>query len=128
MFGMFAKPDLSLPERAALMLTLVQASLMAYVKHGKWLTEDLRATVIGNWLARNDRKAGVLFRGKISAAGDEMARYLVATLDPEDIRDLYTLLDRGQHLKPGEDPDTEREVHGLMRECERLLIAKGLAS
>jgi hypothetical protein len=87
MLGMFAKPDLSLPERAALMLTLVQASLMAYVKHGQWPTEDHRATVIGNWLARNGRKAGLMFRGKMSAAGDEMARYLVATLEPGDVPD-----------------------------------------
>jgi hypothetical protein len=128
MLGMFAKPDLSLPERAALMLTLVQASLMAYVKHGQWPNEDHRATVIGNWLERNGRKAGLMFRGKMSAAGDEMARYLVATLEPGDVRDMHLMLDRAQHLKAGEDPETTAQVHTLMRECERAIIAKGLAS
>ncbi len=128
MFGMFAKPDLSLPERAALMLTLVQASLMAYVRHHEWLNEDHRATVIGNWLTRNGRKAGIVFRGRISAAADELSRYLVATQDESDIRDLYALLDRGQHVQAGESPEIEAQIRVLMAECERALIAKGLAA
>ncbi len=128
MFGLFAKPNLSLPERAALMLTLVQASLMAYFKHRQWLSEDLRATVIGNWLEKNDRKAGIVFRGKISAAGDEMARYLIATQPENEMRDLWLFLEQAQHMKTGTSPEADRMVFALMAECEKAIIAKGLAS
>ncbi|MBL8524331.1 MAG: hypothetical protein JNN20_11630 [Betaproteobacteria bacterium] len=128
MFGIFAKPNLNLAERAALMLTIVQASLMGYLKHHEWLSEELRATVIDNWLKRNDRKAGIAFRIKISAAADELARYLVVTQGPEEIRELYGFLERSQHSKPGESSEVDASVHFLLSECERLLIAKALAS
>ena len=128
MFGMFAKPNLTLSERAALMLTLIQASLMAYVRHRQWLSEDHRATVIENWLARNDRKAGIFFRGRISSAADEMSRYLVATQNAENIRDLYLLLEHAQVLRPGESPEIDVQINALMSECERAIIAKGLAT
>lgn len=128
MFSLFAKTNLSLPERAALMLTLVQASLMAYVKHHQWLSEDLRATVIENWIKRNERKASAVFRVKISAAGDEMARYLVATQSLQEIRELWAFLDKAQHTRPGESQEADAALFGLMAECERTVIAKGLAS
>jgi hypothetical protein len=127
-FGFFAKPDLTLPERAALMLTLVQSSLMAFVKHRSWLSEDHRATVIGSWLERNGKKAGLVFRGRISAAADEIAKYLAGTQDTQFIVDLHALLERGQHLKPGESPALEAKIHALMAECEPALVAKGLAA
>ena len=84
------------------------SNLLANVKQGKWLDEDMRATVVGNWLKRYGRNAGVIFRGKICAAADEMARYIVVTLDPGDVRKMYVMLDRAQHLKPGEDPEALR--------------------
>jgi hypothetical protein len=128
MFGLFAKPNLSLPERAALMLTLVQASLMAYFKHHQWLSEDLRATVIENWLRNNNRKAGIIFRSKISAAADEMARYLITTQPKNEMRDLWEFLEHAQHMTTGTNPEADQMVFTLMAECEKAIIAKGLAS
>lgn len=128
MLGMFAKPDLSLPERAALMLTIVHASLMAYIKHHEWLTEDLRATLIQNWLKQNERKAGVWFRSRISAAADSLARFLVSTQDAEDIEYLYELLNEAQRIGFGKNPDVDVQFYKIMAECERALIAKGLAA
>lgn len=126
MFGMFAKANLTLAERAALMLTLVQASLMGYLKHNQWLSEDHRATVIDNWLKRNDRKAGIAFRAKISRAADEMLRFLVSTQDSEDIREVYALLDKAQYSRPGESAEIDYFRNKMLGECERYVIAKGL--
>ena len=125
---MFAKPNLTLAERSALMLTIVQASLMAYFKHQRWLDEDHRATVIDSWLKRNDRKAGISFRMKISAAADEMVRFMVATQERDVLLELYTFLEHAQDSIPGSSHEIDSVLHGLMEECERVLIAKGLAS
>jgi hypothetical protein len=128
LFGWLAKPNLTLPERSALMLTIVAASLMAYVRHHEWLNEEHRATVIDNWLKRNNRKSGLVFRARISQAADELARFLVAFHDADEIGELFAFLERAQNSRPGEFPDDDKAVHALMAECERALIANGLAA
>lgn len=110
------------------MLTIVQASLMAYVKHRKWLGNEHRATVVENWFNRNGGSASIVFKAKISTTADELARHLVATLDDSDIRALWELLDRAQHIPSGQDPAMDKEVATLLNECEKALVAKGLAS
>jgi hypothetical protein len=128
MFGLFAKNTLSLSQRAELMLTIVAASLMAYVKHRKWLTTDLRVQVVENWFARYGGSASAVFRAKVMSAADELARHLVATLEESDLRELWQLLERGQSFNRGEDSSVDREVASLLVECEKALVAKGLAS
>ena len=128
MFGMFAKPDLTLRERAFLMLHLVHVHLMGYVTHATWPSEDHRATAIDTWLRRRGKKAGVLFRAKISTAADEMSRFLAATLEKEDVQELYDLLNAAEQFGGKAGADVAHRVASLVDECERALIAKGMAS
>lgn len=128
MFGLFTKNTLSLPQRATLMLSLVHAFLMGYVKHRQWLAGELRATVVENWLARNGGSAGTVFRAKISIAADGMARHLVATMDDGALRELLEFLDHAARIPTGQDPAVDRELFSLLSECEKVLVVKGLAT
>jgi hypothetical protein len=127
MFGMFAKPDLSLNDRSLLMLTLLLACLMGQVKHNEWLAEIHRAKVIDKWLKKNQRTAGSILRYKMSSAADEWARSLVATKDPDEMHRLYKFLDMSQTMKLGICANDDKTFYWLMGECERIVIAKGLA-
>ncbi len=128
MFGLFGSPDLTLRERALLLLTLVQGSLLGYVKHGQWLAEEHRATIINNWLKRGGRKASVMFRARISKVGDDLSRSLVVNLDQADIESLFATLMAAEKTRPGESPELDGTIVKLLDECERALIANNLAS
>lgn len=126
MFGIFGKPTMTLPERSALLLTLVVAGLMANIRHRQWLSEELRAEVIDRWLASNGKKAGAVYRAKMSSASDEMVRFLVTTQEDTDLREVFEVLDAWQRMKPGESANHDSVGFKMMRECERFLVAKGL--
>lgn len=128
MFGLFSRNTLTLAQRATLLLTVVQASLLGYTKHRQWLTAEHRNTVVLNWFDRNGGKASLSFKAKIGLVGDHMARHLVSTLDEEDLMDMSNFLNHAQHVPPGTDTTVDSKVRMLLTECERALIAHGLAS
>lgn len=128
MFGIFAKPDITLRERSFLMLHLVHVSLMGYLKHKTWLSEDHRAAAIDNWLNRRGKKAGILFRAKISNVADEMARFLVVTQEKEDVEEIYSFLNSAEESGEHAPAHVANAVARLLDECELALIAKGLGS
>ena len=128
MFGMFAKPNLNLKERSYLLLHLVHVNLMVYFKHDVWASEDNRALAIDHWMKLRGKKGGVMFRAKISQMSDEMTRFIVASQSKEDAEELYSFLNSVEESGEKSDPQARDVVAQLLAECEKALIAKGLAS
>lgn len=126
MFGLFTKTTLTLPQRSALLLTLLQAVLMAHVKHGKPLPENLMATVLDNWLKRNGGKVSRRFKAGVSEAGYDMARHLRASLSAQAIQELWEFLDKAQHNRPGQNPEADSYLFSLMDECRDTILLREL--
>lgn len=130
MFGLFRKSTLTLAQRAALMTTIIHASLIAYVRHHEWLSGEMRADVAKRWFERNGGSLGMLDATRISVLANDMARWMSSTMSFGDLEHVLAALDNAQGRSPLEIDDltTKVEVMALMKECEKMLIKRNLAS
>ena len=132
MFRLFSKANLSVSEAGLLLLSLLQAHLMARVRHGeRLLGSKYSSTIILNWLQKNNRKAGFLYRTKMSAAGDELFLHVVRNTPPDSLplaRVLDLLEDASRNPPPKDGGGYGIVVGGLMNLCTAFVLERGLAS
>jgi hypothetical protein len=102
--------------RCALMFALVAERLSAFYEHAHWITHAQGITLANDWLARTQRRFPHDQLKRLSAASDDMAREIAATLSRE--AGLYTAHDMTEAL----DPNYQSELaHSMMDECTRRL-------
>jgi len=102
--------------RIALIFALVAERLSIYYEHAQWPNEAQGATLAQNWLARSKRSLPSAERRQLSAASDDVARRIAASLSRQ--AGLYTAHEMMEAL----DPNYHSEITGaLMLECGRAL-------
>lgn len=111
-----AAPGIDRGARIALIFALVAERLSVYYEHGQWPNQAQGATLAQNWLSRSKHSLPSAERRQLSAASDDVARRVAASLSRE--AGLYTAHEMMEAL----DPNYHSEIAGaLMLECERAL-------
>ena len=104
--------------RAALLFALVAERLTQFYEHGQWLKEGQGATLAADWLTRSGRTLPSRELRRISAASDDLAREIEASLSRE--AGLYTAHEMNESL----DPNFQSEIGlSFMDECRRRIEA-----
>lgn len=123
MFG-FSRSNLSRGEATYLLLALLHMHLVGHVQHEERMSNELSSRLIQLWLERHGRRAGFMYRAKMSAAGDAIFLHFVAT---------HFGLTQGRYLEHIEDAlispedDPGLVAGSIIMLCKEFVIKWGLA-
>ena len=108
--------------RSALLFALVAERLSVFYEHDSWLKDGQGISLARDWLGRSQRAMPADQLKVLSAASDEMARQIAASLSRE--AGLYTAHEMTEAL----DPNYQSELsHSLLDECTRRVDSLDLA-